>query len=803
MPAPIAPATRRLLALLLALAPLSAPVFAVERGGTASPIASQSGLVLASVYSEELDTYLPAIWDSRLGGYVDTLENAEALEPLALPSGSVTEVYTTVINSSGSFIGGMVRVDGVRRAFVWENRIPTDVTPELGAAYTLRHAEISGVNPAGTHAFGFVNSSTVSGDSTNYFTQAFRWSGTGGSTLLPSLENSNNAFGNAISSDGSILVGQATLGTSGYHAVFWSADNAIHDIHPAGVGTAGYSYAADVNAAGDVIAINTYDDDVGSRVYRWTPADDSVVLAALPDSPERYDTIYRGMSTDGDVFAGIQVASVDELYQSRAFRWTSEGGMVDITPVGASVAQVDALSSDGNVVAGQYRKTDQYYSVYRWTSATGAQDILASATLAEGATTGLNYDLGAMTPDGSVIVGGFYRNDELTSDISDYVTEQGGFVWSVTEGYATVQDWLAASGVTVPEAMDLGPVSAVSDDGQVIVGQIGGSDLDRKIASGTYLARAGVGLIDVAEATRSVSATSRAIGSVRANTHIVLNGAHGHPLARRAAKDKWITWGAGDLGRDDHAARDGSLSVAEIGLGRNLGRAQLNFALGRTDGHQRTELNGGTRHDGRFLIADLIVPVPNSPFLVTLTGIRHDSDLKTSRGYLNAGSPALSEGATESTGYGAAVRLDWENATTLGGVRLTPFSKLALSRTKIDGFNESTGPFPAAYGELADTLTDAHLGVDLSYALTKNARLIGTLEGIHRFQDESAATTYSIPGVAGGGVAPGDDYKQSWLSGGLGGELDVGPGTFSLSLNATTEGPAANVWVASSYRYQF
>jgi hypothetical protein len=49
----------------------------------------------------------------------------------------------------------------------------------------------------------------------------------------------------------------------------------------------------------------------------------------------------------------------------------------------------------------------------------------------------------------------------------------------------------------------------------------------------------------------------------------------------------------------------------------------------------------------------------------------------------------------------------------------------------------------------------------------------------------------------------GQDLKQFWVRGGLGGEFDVGGGTASLMVNVTTQGQDPDVWVRSNWTVKF
>ncbi len=396
--------------------------------------------------------------------------------------------------------------------------------------------------------------------------------------------------------------------------------------------------------------------------------------------------------------------------------------------------------------------------------------------------------INAITPDGRVAVGQSGTGPDINS---------GGFRWTELDGMQSIQAWLAASGITLADDIVIGSAEGVSDDGSVITGYL-------EDDSFYFIAKGDSGLITLADLEQSILGTTAAISSTRTAASLVLNGAHGHPMSRRAETGRFLAWAGGDYGQDNHGERDGSISVAEAGGGYNFGPAQLNLAVGRTDSTQDTPFDGETDHTGTFGIVDVIIPVPSTPLFVTVTGIYQDSKLDIRRGYLNGGLPDRSDADTDATTYGGALRVDWVDAFTVAGIDITPFTKLVITRSKIDAFTETGGGFPAAYQTQRDTISDLHLGANASYALRKNVRLIATLEGVYRFQDHASSIGVSVPGVTLGFTSlAGENYKQFWLSGGLGTEYDVGAGTFSVMLNGTTEGAASNLWLATSYQYKF
>jgi uncharacterized membrane protein len=678
-------------------------------------------------------------------------------------------VSLNAISANGDVVVG----SNDSKAVVWRNNTITAL-PVIIADASVSIASANFVSADGTVVVGSVFGNYQ--ETGEYFEFAFRWTDAG-TVYLSGLNEGDPTYVSAITPDAATIVG-STRDSDINKAVYWRGTT-ITDIHPDGMVS---SFAEFVSQDGNVIAVQAYDGEE-DQAYRWTAANGTVLLG------EAYSSRTSAISASGDVFVG-EVRSENDSNR-HAFRWTAADGLQDIHPdledlhPASGLPDAGFLSSSSQFVSRYgtkifgYINDDQKNIAFRWTT-DGVIDI--------GNLGGNITSIRAIPPDVRVAVGRATTTEDRFTGT--------GFRWTELDGIQTIEAWLAASGITLGEDIVIGSADGVSDDGSVITGYLEDDEY--------FIAKGDSGLITLADLQQSIAGTTAAVSSTRTSASLVLNGAHGHPMARRADSGRFLAWAGGDYGQDNHGDRDGHLSVAEAGGGYNFGPAQLNLAAGRTDSLQDTPFNGDVDHTGTFGIVDVIIPVPSTPLYVTVTGIYQDSKLDIRRGYLNGGLPDRSDADTDGETYGGALRVDWLNACNLLGVDITPFTKFVITRSKIDGYTETGGGFPATYQTQRDTISDLHLGANASYELRKNVRLVATLEGVYRFQDNASSTGVSIPGVTLGFTnIAGEDYKQAWLSGGLGAEYDVGAGTFSLMLNGTTEGAASNLWLASSYQYKF
>jgi probable HAF family extracellular repeat protein len=280
------------------------------------------------------------------------------------------------------------------------------------------------------HAFGSTradNETVVGyidrGDFTTF--HAFRWTLAGGLTDLGTLDPANNAtrtsMATGVSADASVVVGFSQVGAgSTQHAFRWTSAGMVDLGVPAG--PTRDSRATGVNAAGDVIVGDaTFADGssfTGFRngAFRWTPAGFQNLGALEPG----FFSIATAVSSDGNTIVGqggVQiVVGGSSTNGSRAFRWTSTGGMQAIGPLpGHTHAVATAVSDNGKVVVGissagplSYNPVLNYGqgTAFIWTASAGLKDLRQAMIALGFSMTGVSLlTATGITEDGQYIVG--------------------------------------------------------------------------------------------------------------------------------------------------------------------------------------------------------------------------------------------------------------------------------------------------------------------------------------------------------------------------------------------------------------
>jgi len=268
----------------------------------------------------------------------------------------------------------------------------------------------------------------------------FIWKETTGMVLLPEVPlpwAGSDAC--AVSEDGTIAAG--SVEDVGRPACRWTLDNGewvlqvLGDLAGGGYGSNFYAMSSDGKVLTGFVNFASY-----TEAARWTLTEQGWVIEYLGDLPGgNFNSTACGCSVDGSVVVGCgQVGPNISL--TRAFRWTASTGMVDLGVIGKrkwSVAY--GCSSDGSVVVGLTDGDFQRDQVaFRWTQSRGMVSLgLLPNTLTSAAR--------AVSADGTIVVGRCSARKNVNK----------AFIWDGANGMRSVQDVLAAHGVSLPKGWSL------------------------------------------------------------------------------------------------------------------------------------------------------------------------------------------------------------------------------------------------------------------------------------------------------------------------------------------------------------
>lgn len=189
--------------------------------------------------------------------------------------------------------------------------------------------------------------------------------------------------------------------------------------------------------------------------FRWTASGGVVELEILGEPMEGSSSAPTNRATvvsgDGQVSAGF--AANGYLDRTPA-RWTADGAGERLAPEDVDMTgEVLCIDQDGDTLGVQ-----RGYDGYAWTEAGG---MVSLGRLESALPTDTVYP-NALTADGRAIFGGVGN---------EYLTVPSAFVWTSAAGMRSLQEVATAGGVEIPDGYWLTSVTAVSDDGTVLLGR--------------------------------------------------------------------------------------------------------------------------------------------------------------------------------------------------------------------------------------------------------------------------------------------------------------------------------------------
>jgi probable HAF family extracellular repeat protein len=177
---------------------------------------------------------------------------------------------------------------------------------------------------------------------------------------VPILHPHPNAktFANAVSADGTVIVGSAKL-TDSREAFRWSAEDGMVALEELPGGTP-FSAAYDISPDGSVI-VGFSNSALGTEACRWTDEEGVVGLGDLDGGDFR--STATAVSADGFVIVGRGTTETGApLAPGVAFIWDAESGMRDLRQMliedfgldldGWSLRMAAGISDDGSVIVG-------------------------------------------------------------------------------------------------------------------------------------------------------------------------------------------------------------------------------------------------------------------------------------------------------------------------------------------------------------------------------------------------------------------------------------------------------------------
>ena len=621
--------------------------------------------------------------------------------------------------------------------------------------------------PGGSWSYGnaiSANGLVVVGEAgTSSNDRAYRWTSAGGMENLGTLAGGNSSWASGVSADGSVVVGHATNASNQNRAFRWTSAGGMENLGTLAGGNSSWAYG--VSSNGSVVVGNSLS-SAGRRAFRWTGG----LMADLGTLPGGSHSYAEGVSADGSVVVGMSYNSTNIL---RAFRW-SDGLMTDLgTLPGGSYSYAKGVSSNGSVVVGS-SESSASRRAFRWTG--GLMTDLG--TLPGGSYSGAN----GVSADGSVVVG--------TADNAS--NQNRAFRWTSAGGMENLG--------TLPGGSYSG-ANGVSADGSVVVGT---ADYNADGDEHAFLYRNST-MLDVDAWLSSVVGNSRVYTAGWTLAGLPMEGAHHRPMMSfdRMGKESQA-WATGDFGSSSRT-RDVHVTTGEAGLNWNVGKTCLiGFAAGHGVQNQDLAFEGSSATKGDYFLAEFDYRPAGTQWVVSVLGMVGSWESKINRGYVIGTGPDFSNGVADIITRSARLRVDAPSVATLVGFSLAPYASYTVTQTVVGAYAETGGSFAASFEEQDHSATEARLGVTAAKELSEKTKLLFTVEAVHRF--DGAGPALIGKEIAGGlafnqpGVAPRPDCVR------LGFDVDhklSADTLLNISAHASSAGEAHDISAAISIRRAF
>ena len=607
----------------------------------------------------------------------------------------------------------------------------------------------------GSVAFGTSsNGSVITGYGYDASTvaHAFRWTAASGMQELDNLNLfTSGSQAAAISSDGTVIAGSGYNALGNQHAFRWTETNGIEDIHGAGLET---STTAGMSSNGSVIAGYGYTATFDQHAFRWTAANG---MQDIHDPQLGWtSTLATMVSADGSTIVGAGVGA--GIY--KAFRWTEADGMENIHNNAWSISYATSVSANGSTIAGLYDT-----GVFRWTAASGSQDIyqlLVNAGIDMSSWSKLNMTNVYLSADGTRLAGtGVYSGN--------------------THGWLFMLDSNNNGGIITPEELQQAMAGGLAPQQQAQAAMSSSFDQSLMVARnalGGYL--------------RSYSYGSDTSSSAASSNLEDIAPAAGGTMRRKAL----YATGAVGIGQNDNFS-SGTLNGATGALFALSDEVAAGFGVVGSYNREETYLNGKSRTRAGGLQVMAAHESLDNGLRLYGTATVAKLEVTNERHYLNGSGVDSSTGKTDGMGYGAALKAGYEfDVPGKTSMKMMPYAELDLSHVSMDGYTEMGGGFPAIVGSQSANFVASRIGAEVSAPVTAKTLVRGRAAWGHRYTNGGAAVS-TIAGLTQS--VPYDNGERDWA------ELGVGmnwrmtdsttlTGDLSGRVGRTSE-PAANLIV--------
>ncbi|TCV51565.1 autotransporter domain-containing protein [Pseudomonas sp. 460] len=643
-------------------------------------------------------------------------------------------------------------------------------------------------------------------NSTTGVTSAFQWTLLGGKQYLASLGNVAQA--NAASNDGSVIVGSSLDSVSGKQtAVSWDGTG-IHAMSFLNNGA--YTEARGVSADGSVIAGSADDGLTGNdTAVTWNSAGNITSLGHLSDGVYSFAL---GVSADGQVVVGY--AQNGALGGDMATRWVNGASAESLgTLAGGIGSRAKAASADGTYIVGTGDSSVSSAEAFIWSQASGMKGL---GLLTDGTLSGAE----GISANGAVVVG--------VADTTGAVVT--GFRWTAETGMQSLVQWLQDNdpSYTLLPGNSLDSATAVSADGNTVFGMGTLNGRDQPFVARSYGPVAVPAPVVTPPVVSPPVVTPPPSGSSGttpptsgSGTSGGTTGGSGTPAAGGSDTDTdYPVPPTGVIGLYDLGDSLNNASLYAEAMQNQLHgfvQDQLNCTTFDTKGIcvnvsvQMTHHNGTVQGDNTYggltiayrITPDLVAGIgyqgPSSSLKIHDDRVEGDTNTvgafveygnRLKQGVFARGAVAISDGdatikRSYLTGAGTSAskgKSDISQRAVSGqagyvfivkdNTAVMPYVGLDYLDTKLDGYTETSGPYPVQFDSRTQNNVYGTAGVTGSLNLGNKAILSANLKHVERLNNSNDDLSGEVLGVSTFDLK--QDTTERWDEVGLGVQL-AGP----------------------------
>ncbi len=398
----------------------------------ATTTGSGNGLVdfdgeLVSIFDAELNVNGGPVFDTTA---IYTSDTAGVTSEGLLIAWATTNEGVQYPLMTGLYSDG---VNPLSRIFIWSSEFDLIIPDPLDESDQM-FAEV--IAEDGSVIYGTSSPSSATD-------KVFRWTVDGGTELAypqPADGTKGNPFG--CSSDGTIVCGSYKLLTGFTHACKWSEAGGLVDL---GVLSGHTTSVANAISSDGTVIVGTSSISTTLRAFRWTQAGGMVEIATGTGNFVSSDgTVVIGYTTTGIPFRWTQaggavnihtgartltaVNSTCDVAITSTLLWRNGIGWTTLPTLGGVTTRAQAISADGNIIVGRSQTIDAIYRPFVY--------FVWSDTMIEyGDETGLlPGELMAITTDGLLAAG--YERNSLSDNVAIFWGDTN--VWGNFNSIATL-----------------------------------------------------------------------------------------------------------------------------------------------------------------------------------------------------------------------------------------------------------------------------------------------------------------------------------------------------------------------------